>query len=554
MEVLTNPDLKHMVAKSFGSGDRVSFEELKPIIERLGAKLGITVPTGDEADKMLKRYDFNDDGLLTLDEFSDLFISWLRRMTFDKSQLMGRDLFVSKERGRCWDHYQRVKQLGKGSFGAAYLCRHKRTGDERVVKAVEKSEVKLPVEEVEKEIMVMMQIDHPHICRLYEWYEGTGTIYLIIDALKGGTLKEIVLDSFMKQGRPVNEEWIQKVLQQSLQGMAYCHSLHIIHKDLKDENIMLVNKGDPNYDEPFVVIIDLGVAEMFPAADPMGKALGGTPTTMAPEVWTGCFGPKCDVFSLGCVLYQLLAGRVPFLARSLEPEAWRRLHKKGPRWEMAKASEDGRELCKDMLTFSDAERPSMATCLEHKWFTAARHTLRSQITPELMRPLQAFSEESALKRALLLELAARLPMSHSERVVKVFKAIDKNQDGTMSKDELRDCFKQVGVTDEGVVDRTFEALDVDGNGVLSFTEFAAGVLSIYGDLLEARFRALFRKHDVDGDGILSKEQAKIFFENSLHMASRETQTRPDKAFGELFGSGQDMSYEDLQRAILTKVN
>jgi len=403
--------------------------------------------------------------------------------------------------------------------------------------------------------MVMLQIDHPHICRLYEWFEGTGTIYLVIDALKGGTLKEIVLESFVYQGRPMKEDWIRKVLQQSLQGMAYCHSLRVIHKDLKDENIMLVNKGDPNYDEPFVVIIDLGVAEMFPDADPMGKALGGTPTTMAPEVWTGCFGPKCDVFSLGCVLYQLLAGRMPFLARSLEPEAWRKLHKRGPQWDMVKASEEGRDLCKDMLTFSDAERPSMATCLNHNWFEEESQTLRRQITAEHMQPLQAFSKESALKRALLLELAARLPMSHSERVVKVFKAIDKNQDGTMSKDELRQSFKQVGMEDEDIIDRTFEALDVDGNGVLSFTEFAAGILSIYGDLLESRFRALFRKHDIDGDGVLSKEQAKIFFENSLHMASRETRKKPEKAFGELFGGArQDMSYEELQKAILTKAH
>merc|ERR1719433_2606007 len=113
----------------------MAFSDLKLVIESLGSKLGISVPTGAEADRLLKRYDFNDDGLLTLDEFSELFVSYLRRMAFDRSQLMGRDLFVSKERGRCWDHYQRVKQLGKGSFGAAYLCRHKRTGDDRVVKA-----------------------------------------------------------------------------------------------------------------------------------------------------------------------------------------------------------------------------------------------------------------------------------------------------------------------------------------------------------------------------------------------------------------------------------
>ena len=59
-------------------------------------------------------------------------------------------------------------------------------------------------------------------------------------------------------------------------------------------------------DNPFAIIIDLGIAEMFDPSDPQGKELGGTPTTMAPEVWNGNFGPKCDVWSLGCILFELL--------------------------------------------------------------------------------------------------------------------------------------------------------------------------------------------------------------------------------------------------------
>ena len=56
------------------------------------------------------------------------------------------------------------------------------------------------------------------------------------------------------------------------------------------------------WEKPHAVIIDLGVAEMFSVADPAGRFIGGTPTTMAPEVWLGNFGPKCDVWSLGCIM------------------------------------------------------------------------------------------------------------------------------------------------------------------------------------------------------------------------------------------------------------
>jgi len=278
--------------------------------------------------------------------------------------------------------------------------------------------------------------------------------------------------------------------------------------------------------------------------------MGGTPTTMAPEVWMGSFGPKCDVWSLGCVLYQLLAGDIPFLARSFNPKDWLALHKRGPRWELIRTHKQGKKLCCSMLTFSDSERPSMTECLRHKWFEESKGSLGA-VPAEQLQPLQAFSEANSMQRALLLELASRLPMSHADKVVKVFKTVDSNDDGGMNRAELRDYFKQVGLKDEQMVDRTFKALDVDGNGTLSFSEFAAGVLLIFSDLLEDRFRALFRRHDKDCDGVLSREEAREFLGNALHMASRETRRKPDDALRELFKGGvETLSYEDLKRQIL----
>lgn len=555
LEVLTDPEIKAVAAKYFTAqlpdarDGKLGFSDLRRALRSLNERLGTPVSTAAEAEQLFKRFDFDCSGSLTFDEFFELLVSSLRRAAFDRSALMGRDLFVSKEHGKVWDSYEKYKKLGAGSFGAAYLVKHRRTGETRVVKAVEKSDVKLPVEEVEKEVMVMMEVDHPNICRLHEWFEGSTTIYLVIDALRGGTLREVVLQNFQRLGKPMPEDWIRSVVRQSLEGMAFCHSKRIIHKDLKDENIMLVQKGG-GYDEPFVVIIDLGVAEMFPLSDPQGKMMGGTPLTMAPEVWMGSFGPKCDVWSLGCVLFQLLAGDMPFMARTLDPKDWLALHKRGPRWELIRTSDHGKQLCRSMLTFADVERPSMAKCLEHTWFHAQEGSLGA-VSAAQLRPLQAFSEQDAVKRALLLELASRLPMSHAERVVKVFKAMDRDSDGRMSRSELKDYFKQVGIRDEDMVERTFRVLDVDGNGSLSFSEFSAALLLTFSDLLEDRFRSLFRRHDKDCDGCLSRDEAWEFLANVLHMASRETRRKPAEVFREMFkGDCPALSYEELRRQIL----
>eukprot|EP00439_Symbiodinium_sp_Y106_P040451 s3822_g4.t4 len=115
-------------------------------------------------------------------------------------------------------------------------------------------------------------VDHPHIIRLHEWYEGSSKIYLVMDAIKGGTLREVLL-RFQAERAAVEETWSRSVMKQTLQAMAYCHGMRIIHKDLKDENVMLL-KGTS---EPFVVIIDLGVSEMFSSSDPHGKSRLRTP-------------------------------------------------------------------------------------------------------------------------------------------------------------------------------------------------------------------------------------------------------------------------------------
>jgi len=553
--VLTNPDIKGIAAQFFsqhlppGQGQRIVFADLKKVLKALNQKCGVPVLSSQEAEKLFKRFDFDGDGAMGFEEFYELFVSSLRRSAFDVSSLMGRNVFVTQQTGKVWDAYEQVRKLGTGSFGAAFLCKHKLTGDERVVKSVEKSQVKLPVEDIEREIMVMLQIDHPNVVRLYEWYEGSTSIYLVLDALKGGTLKEVIINNFQTKGRPVAEDWSRKVIYQVLQAMAYVHSLRLIHKDLKDENVMLL-KQEQDYDEPFVVIIDLGVSEMFPSSDPYGKLVGGTPTTMAPEVWMNDFGPKCDVWSVGCILYELLTGAMPFVARSMEPKDWMALHKRGPDWSRVQTSEHGRRLCKVMLTYNDSKRPSMAECLEHEWFATPNATLKS-VTPAQFSTLKSFHRESALKRSLLCEIATRLPMERAERIVKMFKAFDTNADGRLSKQELKAAFSRMGVTDELLMEKTFNALDIDGDGVLGFTEFAMGVLLMFQDLVEERFRALFRRYDKDGDGKMTREELQAFLGNATHahLATKEARKKPDEIVGGMFSQSKTISYEDVRRKV-----
>mmetsp|Transcript_58276 Transcript_58276/g.103486 ORF Transcript_58276/g.103486 Transcript_58276/m.103486 type:complete len:693 (-) Transcript_58276:160-2238(-) len=515
LEALANESLETIAKQLFkehdadGSG-QLELAECEAVLMQMHQQFDLPKPNTLIVANLLKKYDTDKSNTLGQKELFDLLKAELKRSAFDRGTVLSREFFLTKSEADVWSSYTREKELGVGSFGAAYKAKHKKSGAEYVVKAVKKTRTSLPLDEIEQEILIMRQIDHPHIVRLFEWYEDSSKIYLVLELLRGGTLKDVILVLQQKEQRGLKEAWIRTVMQQSASAMSYCHNLRLIHKDLKDENIMLL-KQDTNWDKPHAVIIDLGIAEMFSVADPSGRMLGGTPTTMAPEVWMGTFGPKCDVWSLGCVFYQMVAGSYPFMARSLTPSAWTRLHKRGPKWDEVKTSGESRELVKSMLSYDEIERPTMSEILQHPWFTKAVHELQT-VPPGKFQPFFQACKLQRSRQALLLEIASRLPFSKSQKIIDMFSEIDVDSTGSIDLKELMSYMAVMGIHDQDLVREVFNSLDVDKDGSLSFSEFSSGALLLFKDVLEDQLAELFNSHDANGDGILDANEAEGFLE------------------------------------------
>lgn len=555
LETLADPNVQKRARDFFRKHDadrsgKLEVPEIIAVMKDLEHEHGIPTPQPKVFERLVKKYDTDNDSCLTFDEFYEMWISALRIQAFQASTVYNREFFVTKQIGNVWQRYSKVKELGAGTFGTAYLAKSKATQEHRVIKAVRKGRAKIPIEEIEKEILLMRQVDHPHIVRLFEWFEDKGRIYLVLEALEGGTLQKIVLD-FAKKRKALKEEWIRSVTRQSIEAMAYVHSLRLIHKDIKDENIMLLKK-DPEFNEPFVVIIDLGVSEMFSVADPACHEIGGTPATMAPEVWKGNFGPKCDVWSLGCVLFEMLAGAMPYMTSTIQPEAWLKLHRRGPDWRLCKSSDMSINLCKDMLTYAEAARPNMVDCLQHEWFVVDRATL-SNISPSDFTPLREFVHESKLKKNILLQVASRLPMGRAVEINRLFENVDQNRDGSLSYEEMKDCFEQMGIEPQ-TYDAIWNSLDADGDGSLSFTEFTTAMLFLCRDILEERLLAMFAEYDVDSSGFLDRDEAKEFLANATAMLKDEDRPQVQSLLRGLLPSrGNHITFETLRDILLPPI-
>ena len=199
--------------------------------------------------------------------------------------------------------------------GRVRLARHSRTGQYAAVKIVSKTallnsrmsltslgeESERILHGIEREIVIMKLIDHPHIMRLYDVWETSTELYLILEYVEGGEL----FDHLCAKGRLPTQEALG-YFQQIITAIDYCHRFHIAHRDLKPENLLL--DRDHN-----IKVADFGMA-VWQGANDMLQTACGSPHYAAPEVIAGRAydGTASDIWSCGVILFALLAGRLPF--------------------------------------------------------------------------------------------------------------------------------------------------------------------------------------------------------------------------------------------------
>ena len=159
--------------------------------------------------------------------------------------------FIFKNKTDIRDVYRIGKQIGdKGNYGYIRFCIHRKTGNLRAVKAIDKSSLKWldnTAEEGNNEIQLLSELDHPGIMRVFEWFEDDKRFYLITDLYQGGELfkwiKRHIPPESANPGR-VDEEDARLIMRQLLGILQYLHSMGIVHRDIKPENLIFIEEGN----------------------------------------------------------------------------------------------------------------------------------------------------------------------------------------------------------------------------------------------------------------------------------------------------------------------
>ncbi|CAD8139284.1 unnamed protein product [Paramecium octaurelia] len=425
-----------------------------------------------------------------------------KSLAINKFQV-GPDIFINLKQGDISDNYIINKILGEGSYGQVRLVQHKKSGQQRAMKQISKKKILKDQEEAMfSEVNLLKNMDYPSIVKLYELYQDRQNYYLITEYLNGGEL----LDKLTKL-QSFNERMAAEYMKQVLSALAYCHAQNIIHRDMKPSNIMLAST-DP---QAKIKVIDFGTAKRCVTGETQTQVIG-TPLYIAPEVIDKNYTEKCDIWSCGVILYQILTGKFPFEVKVSSLQQIFNNIKSGKynftSKEFTSLSYEAQELIKSMLQFDPNKRPSAQKILDDPWIKEKAR--EEKISKDVMNELGKFRNESNM-RAAILQLIAGSVMSNDEKeqLTSTFQSMDKNKDGQLSKEELIQAYTQV-FNDElkakHLVNEIFDQIDQNKSGKISYTEFLVASAKQNIILSKTKIDQAFKMFDKDGNGVITKPE------------------------------------------------
>ncbi|XP_051942093.1 MAP/microtubule affinity-regulating kinase 3a isoform X4 [Hippocampus zosterae] len=270
-------------------------------------------------------------------------------------------------------NYRLLKTIGKGNFAKVKLARHILTGREVAIKIIDKTQLNPnSLQKLFREVRIMKILNHPNIVKLFEVIETERTLYLVMEYASGGE----VFDYLVAHGR-MKEKEARAKFRQIVSAVQYCHQKHIVHRDLKAENLLL--DADMN-----IKIADFGFSNEFTLANKL-DTFCGSPPYAAPELFQGkkYDGPEVDVWSLGVILYTLVSGSLPFDGQNLKELRERVL--RGKYRIPFYMSTDCENLLKRFLVLNAAKRGTLEQIMKDRWINAGFEDdeLKPYVEPEL---------------------------------------------------------------------------------------------------------------------------------------------------------------------------
>ncbi|CAG9332573.1 unnamed protein product [Blepharisma stoltei] len=429
--------------------------------------------------------------------------SRLRRKSKGEISIKAKD-FVKFHEEKIIKNYELGKTLWDGGFYEVRLGTEKKTGAQRAVKSIllgtkDSHDIDKLLEEVE----VLKKLDHPNIIKVYEVYHDQLYLHIVTELCLGGEL-------FEKMGQMLYFSEIQaaKFMKEILSAVNHCHSVGVVHGDLRPENILFENDSP----DAKLKLVGFKQSQFIKPNEKLTK-FTGTSYFTAPEVISGSYDNKCDIWSLGILLYIMLSGLVPYKAKS-ERSLYEKIQEKpisfkDPAWDSI--SKEAKNLIKWMLNKKPLKRPSIDEILEHEWIKQKSQNA-TEDSPTISRSLinlAAFNISNKLQKATLTFIVSHLSTNAEiAQLRSIFQSLDENGDGKLSEEELKKGFKKVHQVIKMDLHELMAKCDLDNNGYIEYTEFLTAAMDWRKSLNKEKLYNVFKIYDNDNNGKISLDDLK----------------------------------------------
>lgn len=216
----------------------------------------------------------------------------------------------SKARIPISSRYEFQKPIGSGGMGTVYRAFDRRTGELVAIKVLKYKESEQPIlhQRILREFKTASELEHPNIVRALSFETVNDINFLVFELVEGGSLGDL-----LEKRKRLSESEAVQIITQIGQALQYAHMCGVVHRDVKPDNILLLPDGRAK-------LTDFGLAKIDSNEDGLTRPASGlgTPQFMAPEQFADAknVGHRCDIYSLGATLYNLVTGLPPFDGKS----------------------------------------------------------------------------------------------------------------------------------------------------------------------------------------------------------------------------------------------
>jgi serine/threonine protein kinase len=214
--------------------------------------------------------------------------------------------------GKTVGKYKLLELLGRGGMAEVYKARHPTLDRDVTVKVLHRhlADGEGFLARFEREAKAVAAMRHPRIVQIFDYEAAEDANYMVMEFVDGGTLQDRVV-GLAKQGKSLPVREALSILNQVAEALDYAHGRGILHRDVKPSNILLDSSGN-------AYLTDFGIARILSSSQfTVTGVMVGTPAYMSPEQGSGEeLTAASDIYSLGIIVYELLAGKVPFLSET----------------------------------------------------------------------------------------------------------------------------------------------------------------------------------------------------------------------------------------------